>query len=138
MHFTHSLTRLFFLKVCIVGHCVCDKPWTGLSCGTLAFNKTTPASAKSLYNVSDPRNTWNGPIVTAPDGKFHIFDPIYREGSLGGPTAVLHGVADVVTGPYDWTLPTLPSNGENPAAVTFPNETTGAPGAWSWSFLLSV
>ena len=41
------------------GICACDTPWTGSNCGVLAY-ATTPASAKSLYNISDPRNTWNG------------------------------------------------------------------------------
>lgn len=36
------------------------------------------------------------PIVTAPDGKFHLFDPIYKVGSLGGPTSVLHGVVSAI------------------------------------------
>eukprot|EP00037_Helgoeca_nana_P002527 m.34416 g.34416 ORF g.34416 m.34416 type:complete len:358 (+) comp12652_c0_seq1:44-1117(+) len=117
--------------VCSSGACVCDKPWQGTTCTTLGY-KTTPASAKSLYNISDPRNTWNGPIVTAPDGKFHMYDPIYREGSLGGPTSVLHGVATTVTGPYDWT--TYPSistgGGENPAFVVFKNGTATVYSLW--------
>jgi hypothetical protein len=29
--------------------------------------KVTPAGGKNLYNTSDPRNTWNGPIVTGKD-----------------------------------------------------------------------
>lgn len=100
----------------------------------------TPASAKNIYgwrgsgppsNSSDPRNTWNGPIVTGPDGLFHIYDPIYREGSLGGPTAILHGVATNVTGRWDWTSrPSIPiERGENPAFVVF----KGADGAEVYS-----
>ena len=72
--------------------------------------KVTPASGKNIYNSSDPRNTWNGPIVAAPDQKtFHIYVPIYNVGSLGGPTSILHGVATNVTGPWDWSLPELPT-----------------------------
>jgi hypothetical protein len=108
------------------GVCVCDKPWAGASCGELAF-AVTPAGAWNIYNTSDPRNTWNGPIVAAPDGKYHIFDPIYKVGSLGGPTSILHGVADVVTGPWDWSRPELPTQGgENPAFITFTNASSGA------------
>ena len=108
---------------CTSAVCVCDRPWKGPVCGNLAF-KTTPAAAKSIYNISDPRNTWNGPIVKAPDGKLHIFDPIYRVGSLGGPTSILHGTADSATGPWEWaSRPGLPTEGgENPAAVTFKND----------------
>eukprot|EP00040_Diaphanoeca_grandis_P040755 m.262103 g.262103 ORF g.262103 m.262103 type:complete len:363 (-) comp44380_c0_seq1:127-1215(-) len=110
---------------CLSASCMCTKPWSGVTCGKLAY-ALTPASAKSLYNVSDPRNTWNGPIVTGPDGKYHLYNPIYHAGSLGGPTSVLHGVATNITGPYDWSSPPLKTNGgENPAAVVFKNETTG-------------
>ena len=56
------------------------------------------------YNISDPRNTWNGPIVKdpLPGGKFHLYNPLYNVGSLGGPPTVLHGIADDVYGPWDW------------------------------------
>mmetsp|Transcript_17727 Transcript_17727/g.46280 ORF Transcript_17727/g.46280 Transcript_17727/m.46280 type:complete len:363 (-) Transcript_17727:1552-2640(-) len=111
--------------VCTAGECACDKPWSGDACQTLTF-ATTPALAKSLYNISDPRNTWNGPIVTGSDGKFHMYVPIYNKGSLGGPPSMLHGLATSVTGPWDWTsLPQMPTAGENPAAVVFKNESGG-------------
>lgn len=116
------------------GVCVCSKPWTGDSCGVLAY-KTTAASAKSLYNISDPRNTWNGPIA-GPDagGKFHIYDPIYRVKSLGGPTSILHGVADAVVGPWDWNaFAPMPLSGgaENPAYLRFmQNSTTPCHSLW--------
>ena len=101
--------------------CSCDSPWAGPTCGQLGYNATTPAAGKSLYNLTDPRNTWNGPIVAGPDGTFHLYDPIYKVGSLGGPTSVLHGTADVVTGPWDWTSrPGISTEGgENPAFVVF-------------------
>ena len=146
------------------GTCRCDTPWTGPNCGVLGY-ATTPATAKSLYNISDPRNTWNGfvlrlldywsdgvgvmitrapcvcaracfghlfrdlytcvkstlhrPIVTGPDGRFHIYDPIYRVGSLGGPTSIKHGTAANVTGPWEWTSqPDLSTEGgENPGMM---------------------
>ena len=50
----------------------------------LCSTQVTPATGKNIYNNSDPRNTWNGPIVLGPDGKYHIYDPIYHVGSLGG------------------------------------------------------
>ena len=73
--------------VCASGACRCDAPWAGEQCETMAFAATTPAAGKNLYNSSDPRNTWNGPIVTGPDGVYHIYVPIYKVGSLGGPSA---------------------------------------------------
>jgi hypothetical protein len=96
---------------------------SGPSCGVLKY-KTTPATGKNLYNTSDPRNTWNGPIVAGTDGKYHIYDPIYKKGSLGGPPRIMHGIADSVTGPYDWhsQKDVCASCGENPAAVVYKDE----------------
>ena len=103
------------------GTCACDAPWSGAACEQLTFT-VTPASAKSLFNASDVRNTWNGPIMTGPDGRFHIFVPVYKPGSLGEVKTTAHGVAASVAGPYDWsTYPDLPLTGINPAAVTFTN-----------------
>jgi hypothetical protein len=104
------------------GACECDAPWTGPECGVLGLKKT-PASGFSLYTESDPRNTWNGAIIrNAADGVYHLYNPIYPAGSLGGTTTVttysvvascllalltccaqmLHGTAKDVTGPYTW------------------------------------
>eukprot|EP00936_MAST-01D_sp_MAST-1D-sp1_P002676 g2676.t1 len=112
---------------CVSGGCVCDKPWTGDTCGALAY-KTTPAVAKSLYNISDPRNTWNGPIVGPVDGTYHIYNCIYKVGSLGGPTSILHGTSKSVVGPWEWaSRPDLPTEGgENAAFVTYRNQSSGA------------
>lgn len=112
---------------CVSGGCVCDEPWTGDTCGALAY-KTTPAVAKSLYNISDPRNTWNGPIVGPVDGKYHIYNCIYKVGSLGGPTSILHGTSSTVEGPWEWSSrPDLPTEGgENAAFVTYRNQSSGA------------
>lgn len=112
--------------VCEGGSCSCANPWYGPFCESLAF-AMTPASGKSLFDSGASRNnTWGGPIMTAPDGRFHLFSPLYRNGSLSGPTTMKHGVATVVTGPYDWTTyGDLPLTGENPAAVAFVDAVTG-------------
>jgi len=105
------------------GTCACDAPWTGSACSQLAF-ATTPASGKSLYNASDPRNTWNGPLVAA-GGLFHLFVPLYPAGSLVTPTSTLHGVAAAATGPFDWaSRPQLPLADENPAFVVYTDAAT--------------
>lgn len=111
------------------GFCSCDKPWNGQFCDKLAY-KISPASSKDVWNPTslDPRNTWNGPIVVDPvDGRYHLFDPVYRVGSLLDVTSFAHGVSTSVTGPYDWTsygnITAVVS--ANPAALVFPNETTG-------------
>ena len=72
--------------------------------------------------------------MTAPDGTFHLFSPLYRNGSLSGPTTTLHGVASVITGPYDWnTFADLPLPYENPAAVTFVDPATNKTVYSLWS-----
>lgn len=110
--------------LCVASACVCDAPWAGPACTSLPF-KQTPASGKNLYNSSDPRNTWNGPIVAAPDGTFHIFVPLYAEGSLSRVLTTMHGVAASVTGPYDWAAqPDVNSSSENPAFVVYTDPAT--------------
>ena len=115
--------------VCNIGSgaCACDTPWTGVECGTLSFAATTPASGKSIYAAAAPLNSWNGPIVTDEAGKLHIYVPLFKNGSLSKPTTIKHGLADVITGPWDFT--TLPditvAVGVNPAAVVFTEPTTG-------------
>jgi hypothetical protein len=117
--------------VCGKSVCVCDAPWTGATCSKLAF-KTTPASGKSLYNTSDPRNTWNGPIVSGPGGIFHIYVPLYDVGSLGKVTTTLHGVSTNVTGPWNWNArPNLSLTAINPAALVY-NGSSGAPVYTLW------
>eukprot|EP00041_Stephanoeca_diplocostata_P005579 m.64433 g.64433 ORF g.64433 m.64433 type:complete len:388 (+) comp15879_c0_seq6:144-1307(+) len=111
--------------VCNNGVCDCDRPWKGPSCGVLGY-KVSPASGKSLYPISDPKNTWNGPIV-GPDekGKYHLYDPIYPEGNLLGCTNIKHGVADNVTGPYRWDVMPDISGRCNPAFVTYTDAVSG-------------
>lgn len=111
---------------CTAGECQCINPWYGPVCESLAF-AMTPASGKSLFDSgASHNNTWGGPIISAPDGTFHLFSPLYRNGSLSGPTSTKHGVAHVITGPYDWTaFEDLPLTGENPAAVAFVDPATG-------------
>lgn len=117
--------------VCTAGACVCDKPWSGDACGALKY-KTTPASAKNAYNTSDPRNTWNGPIFRGTDGKYHLYNPLYNKGSLGGPPTIMHGVADVITGPWDWKSQkdVCQKCGENPAFVAFKDGGTSVYSLW--------
>jgi hypothetical protein len=110
--------------------CDCDAPWGGPSCGVLTY-AVTPAVAKSLYPLSDPRNTWNGPIIGPIDGVYHIYDPIYPKGSLGGCTSTLHGTATAVEGPYAWdTRPSIAS-GCNPAFLIYAQNGTTVYTLWS-------
>jgi hypothetical protein len=120
--------------LCIANACSCMNPWYGPFCEELAY-ALTPASAKSLFDSgASKNNTWGGPIMTAPDGTFHLFSPLYRAGSLSGPTSTKHGVAQVITGPYDWTqYEDLPLPYENPAAVAFVDPATGKKRYTLWS-----
>ena len=119
---------------CSGGECICVNPWYGPQCESLAY-AMTPASGKVLFDSgASHNNTWGGPIMTAPDGTFHLFSPLYKNGSLGGPTTTLHGVASVITGPYDWnTYPNLPLPNINPASVTFVDPATNKTVYTLWS-----
>ena len=57
------------------GTCVCDKPWTGPSCGVLGY-RPTPVAGKDLFPINKTHKTWNGPIIGPDtDGKFHLYNP---------------------------------------------------------------
>ena len=86
----------------------------------------TPASARDIYDVTQPNNTWGGPIVEQA-GTFHAFIPIYAEGALFGARQVMHGTAASPTGPFTWgRYPDLPG-AINPAFVVYPHPSTGRP-----------
>lgn len=87
-------------------------------CGVLQY-AVTPSTAKSLYPISVPNNTWNGPIVQDENGTFHLFDPIYAVGSLGGSLGILHGVANQIEGPYNFDKYPRIAGGHNPGFTTF-------------------
>ena len=107
--------------VCGAGVCACDAPWGGAACEKLVY-AVTPASGKNLWTGSDQLNTWNGPIVTGPDGTYHLFDPVYEHASLWNVMYYAHGTSKAVEGPYDWSSsPNISSTAINPAALTFPN-----------------
>ena len=61
--------------------------------------------------------------MLGPDGKYHLYDPLYPHEALYGAYTILHGVADNVTGPYTWnTHPQLDICGRNcinPAFLQF-------------------
>jgi hypothetical protein len=110
---------------CTAGACVCEAPWGGANCETLQY-AVTPAGAKNLWTGDPNLNTWNGPIVTAADGMYHLFDPVYQHASLWSVLYYAHGVSSAVAGPYDWSSPNISSNAINPAALVFPDPATGA------------
>lgn len=67
----------------------------------------------------------SGPIIPGADGTYHLFDPVYEHASLWHVIYYAHGTAKNIHGPYDWSSPNITSNAINPAALVFPNATTG-------------
>lgn len=112
--------------VCAGGVCSCDAPWSGVACAALAF-AVTPAGARNIYNTSDPRNTWGGPVAgPGPDGKYHAYIPLYEAGSLWHVETTLHGVADAPTGPWDFaSRPNISSQRINPSFLAYPDGSGG-------------
>jgi hypothetical protein len=114
--------------LCINTICVCDLPWSGTSCTQLSYKISTPAIGKSVYNISDPKNTWNGPIFGPDiDTMYHIYVPLYNIGSLGNPTTMKHGISNTIEGPYDFlSLPDITTlGGENPAMLVYNDASRG-------------
>ena len=62
--------------VCRPTGCVCDAPWGGEACEALHYARTPP-SGHDLFPIERSHNTWNGPIVTGGDGRFHLYAPRY-------------------------------------------------------------
>jgi hypothetical protein len=110
--------------VCSSGSCACDSPWGGQQCDSLQY-ATTPASAKNIWSgagTNETFNSWNGPIIHAPDGTYHAYIPVYEHLSLWATLYTAHGVSSSPTGPFDWTsMPDLPVHDINPAALIVPN-----------------
>ena len=71
----------------------------------------------------------NGPIVGPVDGIFHMYVPLYGNytgiKSLFRVEYIMHGIAEQITGPYDWSArPTIPG-GINPAFLYYNDSVTG-------------
>ena len=110
--------------LCTDSLCVCDAPWSGPSCSSLAF-AVTPAIAQNIYNNSaDTRNTWGGAIAGPDDRlKYHFYMPLYKAGSFDFPVdATWHGIADAPTGPWDFqTMDSLDNWDSNPHFLAYPS-----------------
>lgn len=120
--------------------CICDKPWSGPTCGSMRY-LTTNASAKDIYNsTADAEyvpNTWGGPIVgPESDGLYHAFVPHYAPGTLFGAKTLLHGTAEVITGPYSWTAMKGIAGGINPAFLKYPNASSSSNDSMVYSIWL--
>ena len=71
----------------------------------------------------------NGPIVGPVDGIYHMYVPLYGNytgiKSLFRVEYIMHGIAEQITGPYDWSArPTIPG-GINPAFLYYNDSVTG-------------
>ena len=105
-----------FNGACMKGVCFCWNPWGGRRCGVLQYQASQVVSSRNFYplnatdapksgpcvtesHVCDALNTWNGPIAEV-YGEFHMFNPLYKKGSLLETQDMMHGVADNIVGPY--------------------------------------
>lgn len=114
---------------CTSGSCLCDKPWSGPSCGVLKYAPTTLISGKDLFPINRSHNTWNGPIVGPVDGIYHLYVPLYGNftgiKSLFRVEYIMHGIADKITGPFRWNQRENIPGGINPAFLTYNDSATG-------------
>eukprot|EP01063_Lacrimia_lanifica_P035701 TRINITY_DN688_c1_g1_i1.p1 TRINITY_DN688_c1_g1~~TRINITY_DN688_c1_g1_i1.p1 ORF type:complete len:349 (+),score=139.78 TRINITY_DN688_c1_g1_i1:42-1088(+) len=101
------------------GACACDRPWTGPSCGVLAFK---PWSGRPAYgsatNGSAAFSTWGG-VPVEKDGKFHLY--VARIPAVlqywTTESVIDYAVADTVEGPYEFQSVVLPAFAHNPQIV---------------------
>jgi hypothetical protein len=61
-----------------------------------------------------------------------MYNPLYKQGSLIGISGIMHGVADRITGPYDWFSRPMLQGSHNPMLVVF-NDTDGKTKYTLWS-----
>jgi len=62
------------------------------------------------------------------DGKYHMYNPLYKKGSLLSTIDMMYGVADNIEGPYSWTSLVAGGQdfGSNPAFLLYNDSKTGA------------
>ena len=118
--------------VCTGAVCVCDRPWTGASCGVLAYD-VTPASAKSIHPKNASFHSWGGP-VTKVGGRYHIYLAVGLERALFRHmqhTSMLHGVAPAAEGPHEWhSSITLRPGENNPGLAAWSNASGNFTSLW--------
>ena len=88
--------------VCSAGACACDKPWGGLSCGTLGFK---PVSLPQGYGMVWPnKTTWGGNVLHDKDGdgQYHLFASAMTNGC--GPPNPLAPAHVFLTAAFPCTL----------------------------------
>ena len=85
--------------------CICDAPWTGESCQTLAVlpvnSSTHPGAA--AYGFSPNVSSWGGSILRGQDGRHHMYVAQMKQGGLigwGSVSECIHAVSDAPSGPF--------------------------------------
>ena len=104
------------------GSCVCDPPWRGPACATLAVGPTQPGGA---YGVEPRVASWGGlPIKSSADSLYHLFvTEIVGTGcGLGAwssHSTVTHAVSATAAGPYKKRATALWHQAHNPQPFRF-------------------
>jgi len=85
--------------------CICDAPWTGDSCQTLAVlpvnSSTHPGAA--AYGFAPNVSSWGGSILRGQDGRHHMYVAQMKQGGLigwGTVSECIHAVSDAPSGPF--------------------------------------
>ena len=79
------------------GACVCDKPWTGASCGELSFVRSK--LLQSLVPTWISASSW-GASILASGPTFHIYASIITSVVNISEGLIFHGTSDDIEGPY--------------------------------------
>eukprot|EP01043_Picozoa_sp_COSAG02_P055807 COSAG02_NODE_6531_length_3514_cov_2.254173_1_plen_330_part_00 len=110
------------LGLCREGRCICDPPWRGPSCSTLAVGPTSPRGA---YGVTPRVTSWGGlPILSNDDALYHLFVTEIVGAGCGLATwsthsTVTHAVSSSATGPYTKRSTALWHQAHNPQPFRF-------------------
>ena len=109
------------------GKCQCDKPWTGPSCGVLAFKPSK--LLQSLVPRTIAKSSWGGSIIEA-GGQFHLYANSITSVVNITKGLIVHGTSGSIDGPYVKT--------QNPNKQTQTNKPQIQLLTTPWNFLSSL
>ena len=96
------------------GDCACDTPWTGPSCGVLAFKPSK--LLKTLVPTTVAKSSWGGSIIEA-DGEYHLYANTITSVTNISKGLIFHGTSKNVEGPYAFDADAPAVGGGEGAAV---------------------
>lgn len=111
--------------LCTAGVCVCAAPWHGPGCELIKFK---PVTFPQGYGMAPNLTTWGGgAIYDAGTKKYHSYiSSMTNDCGLetwGENSRIEHGVADTVTGPYEFVDVAVPTWSHNAAPIALPDGT---------------